>query len=294
MSPVRLLFQHTIESQNIHCFSWKDEVAFFETEDDLGFDIFAASFYLITRYEEYLPHKLDEYGRFGHINSVAYKQNFLKQPIVNLWIQHFKNLLLSKFPGLKFNQSPFKFIPTFDVDIAYNYLHKGVLRNIGGTIKSIIRLDSASLKERLNVLARNKPDPYNIFDWLNHVHKVNHLHPIYFFLLAEKVKGYDKNINVKNHSFQQLIQSITKVNEVGIHPSWQSGDDSLLVNKEIATLKSIVCNEVDKSRQHYIRMTLPETYQCSLKQVLRRFFYGLWKYQWLSGILLFAPPMVRP
>ena len=60
-----LLFEKEIREQNIECFEANDYKAFFKTEGDFPFDIFAASFYLISRYEEYLPHKKDIYGRYA-------------------------------------------------------------------------------------------------------------------------------------------------------------------------------------------------------------------------------------
>ena len=90
VKPVRLLFEKTIQEQLIHCFKWKDEKAFFKTEGcDFPFDIFAASFYLITRYEEYLPHNKDLYGRYAHENSIAFKEGFLQLPLANMWIKEF-------------------------------------------------------------------------------------------------------------------------------------------------------------------------------------------------------------
>src|SRR5207247_9575613 len=70
ISPHTLLFENGIVHRLVECFEWKGLKAFFKTEGDIPFDIFAASFYLLTRYEEYLPHKEDEYGRFAHTNSL--------------------------------------------------------------------------------------------------------------------------------------------------------------------------------------------------------------------------------
>src|ERR1044071_3629715 len=74
--PHTLLFENGIRKQSIDCFVFNNNKAFFKTEGDFPFDVFAASFYLLTRYEEYLPHKKDVYGRYGHENSMAFKENF--------------------------------------------------------------------------------------------------------------------------------------------------------------------------------------------------------------------------
>ena len=45
------------------------------------FDVFSASFYLVSRYEEYLPYVKDMYERFQAENSLAYKHNFYKNQL---------------------------------------------------------------------------------------------------------------------------------------------------------------------------------------------------------------------
>jgi DNA-binding ferritin-like protein (Dps family) len=65
---------------------------------------------------------------------------------------------------------------------------------------------------------------------------------------------------------QQLLQQHAQRYTVGIHPSWQSGDDDVLLKDEIITLQNIIQQTVKYSRQHYIRMSLPKTYQKLIEQ----------------------------
>jgi len=99
VEPHTLLFENNIQPQALECFMWNGLTVFFKTNGDIPFDIFAASFYLITRYEEYLPHAKDEYGRYAHANSLAFKEGFLHLPLVNLWMKELKDIITSKFPG---------------------------------------------------------------------------------------------------------------------------------------------------------------------------------------------------
>ena len=122
-----------IREQIIECFEANDYKAFFKTEGDFPFDIFAASFYLISRYEEYLPHKKDIYGRYAHENSLAFKEGFLHLPLINIWMEDFKKRLQVKFPTLTTHHSPFTFLPTYDIDEAYSYKYKEWWRTMGGS-----------------------------------------------------------------------------------------------------------------------------------------------------------------
>lgn len=260
--PIDLLFENDIREQQIECFQYEDLTAFFKTSSpDFPFDIFSASFYLISRYEEYLPHQLDSYGRYAHENSLAFRENFLHLPLVNLWLQKFRKAVQAKFPSLTFNPKPFSYTPTYDVDIAFSYTGKGLVRNVVGGLRSMVKGEWLSMKERIAVLMNNQKDPFDIYEWLDDLHKQYNLQPIYFFLLAEEQIGYDKNIPPSNKQLQQLIKNLSEKYEVGIHPSWQSGDDVSLLHSEVERLKSITNSEVKSSRQHYIRMTFPDTYR---------------------------------
>jgi hypothetical protein len=261
IQPHTLLFETNIKQQQTECFNWQGLKAFFKTGGDIPFDIFAASFYLISRYEEYLPHAKDEYGRYAHINSLAYKEGFLNQPLVNLWMKEFEKVIAAKFSRFTFHLSRFTFTPTYDIDIAYAYKGKGVLRNVGGFYKDLFTGKFKQLAERANVYSGWKQDPFDTYAWLDGLHQQYKLQPLYFFLLAKQPKLYDKNVPPNSTQMRGLIQQLAAKYTTGIHPSWQSGDDERLLKEEINTLKTITGKPVTISRQHYIRMTLPGTYQ---------------------------------
>jgi len=261
IQPHTLLFEHIIQRKEIQCFQWNNLKIFFKTDGNFPFDIFAAVFYLLTRYEEYLPHERDMYGRYAHTNSIAFKEGFLSLPLINLWIREFKKILQQKNPSYDPHASLFKFIPTYDIDIAYAYLHKPILNNIGGFYKDLLAGKWKQMAERANVFSGWKKDPFDTYQWLDELHEKYNLNPYYFFLLAEKRKGYDKNISPHTKGMQQLIQQHASQYEIGIHPSWQSGNDAHTLRKEITMLQSITANPVIRSRQHYIRMNLPQTYR---------------------------------
>jgi hypothetical protein len=257
-----LLFESDIKAQHVNCFIANNNKAFFKTEkSDFPFDIFAATFYLLSRYEEYLPHEKDMYGRFAHENSLACKEDFLNLPLINIWLQGFAEKLKEKFPPgslrttFNFQPSAFNFQPTYDIDIAYSYKYKGLLRNIGGFLKS----PSA---ERMKVLTGTQKDPFDCYDWLNNLHKQYHLKPIYFFLVAEKNGEFDKNILPHKDAMWQLVKKHTALYEIGIHPSWQSNVKESLLKSEMKWLAEMSgIKHITISRQHYIKLSLPNTYR---------------------------------
>lgn len=259
--PVTLLLETGIRDQNIVISRWEGQDIFFNTGGSLPFDIFAASFYLLTRYEEYLPHQKDMYGRYAHENSLAFREAFLQKPLMNLWFMEFAKLIRQKFPSAQMSHTSFRFLPTYDIDESYAYLHKPGWVNLGGRIKDAIRGNFKNLRFRSNVLKGLSHDPYDAFDWMDQLHDELALKPIYFFLMAERRSRYDKNVAPRISAQQDLIKKHAAKYSIGLHPSWQSGDNTDCLKKEKDILGQITGKSVTASRQHYIRLTLPQTYR---------------------------------
>jgi len=263
IQPQGLLEQTGISIQPVECFEYNENKAFFKTASgDFPFDIFAATFYLLSRYEEYLPHTKDSYGRYAHENSLAFKEGFLQLPLINIWAEDLVKTIKERLALFTIHHSlftihnkPFSFLPTYDIDIAYSYNHKGLLRNIGG----FFRQPSAA---RIKVLLGVEQDPFDTYEWLHQLHAAHRqVQPIYFFLVAEKNSLYDKNILPYHSAMQELIKTHAAKYVIGLHPSWQSGDDEKVLIKEKKLLEIIAGKPITASRQHFIRFNLPQGYQ---------------------------------
>ncbi len=255
LKPSGLLAETGINEQSLECLIVHDFKIFFAVQNaDLPFDILSAVFYLLSRYEEYLPHEKDMYGRYAYKNSLAYKEGFLEIPLIDYWLHYFKEMLQNKFPGLQFRRQQFSFIPTYDIDIAYSYKGKGLLRNIGGFIQS-------PGMERIAVNIGAQKDPYDAYEFLHQLHNKYSLRPIYFFLLAKKPGKYDKNLSPQGRRMTSLLQEHCNIYQTGMHPSWESYEHPETVNLEKKFLENACKKTITQSRQHYIRFNLPETFR---------------------------------
>ena len=267
ITPHLLLFEEGIKHQSVDCFELSGYKAFFRSKGGYPFDIFAASFYLLTRYEEYLPHRKDEYGRYAHENSIAYREGFLHLPLINMWIRDFKRALQDTFPLLhdEFRNANgnqrFSFLPTYDIDEAWSYKHKSFRKTAGGIARTFFKGEWQQINERIRVLTGKQEDPYDAYQWMDQLHQRFNLHPRYFFIMADKNSGYDKNILPDKKAMGELIKRLTSKYAVGLHPSWQSGGDISLISKEKEKLEQLSGGKILSSRQHYIRLTLPGTYR---------------------------------
>lgn len=262
--PYGLLEEDTISEQNIHCTDWEGLPVFFQTGGAIPFDFLSASFYLLSRYEEYLPYEPDAYGRYPHEASLAYHENFLDKPLVNLWLQSFIKKLSEFYfdsPPFTLYPSPFTFIPTYDVDEAFSYLHKPVWKNVLGFFRDLIRGEFEAVVERGNVYTGQRPDPYDTFAWLDTLHERYQLRPVYFFLTILKRGVYDKNLPAHAKPLQALYRELAGKYTIGLHPSWHSGTEPEWLAREKEKTESITGKKVFLSRNHYLRFTIPHTYR---------------------------------
>src|SRR5690606_38309060 len=164
-----IIFEQGLSDIDFHVHKWDETIGFFSNGEKGGmpYDIFASSFYLLSRYEEYLPHVQDEYGRFMATESIGFKHDFLQQPVVDIWAYKFKAALQSFFPDdIQFPVKTYAIKPIIDVPSAYNYRLKGIMRTFGGTLKDLVQFDFKGVYKRFAVLFGLKHDPFDTFKYI--------------------------------------------------------------------------------------------------------------------------------
>jgi len=132
-----LLTEQGVESIDITVKPWEETVCFFPVSEKsaLPFDIFSAGFYLLSRYEEYLPHVKDERGRYPVSESLGYKEKFLQQPVIDIWAYKFKRVLMEHFPNIEFASKKMNIHPVIKAVEPYAYEHKGFFRSFIGYLE---------------------------------------------------------------------------------------------------------------------------------------------------------------
>lgn len=258
-----ILFERNIKEQEPKIIEYNGLKAIFPVYSDSSmfpFDIFAASFYLVTRYEEYLPHVNDKYNRFKAEDSILFKMGMIEKPLINIWAIELSNILKKEYPELAIKRKTFTFVPTYDVDAAWAYKNKGIFRITAAFFRDLLNLDFKEIRERHRVLSGKQNDPFDTFDLQLSLQKEMNLHPLYFILCGDYDVN-DKNISLRNTNFQNLIKRLGDYANVGIHPSFSSFLNKEKIGKEIQALSKVLNREVNISRQHFLRLSLPLSYQ---------------------------------
>lgn len=255
-----LLWQKGISKQEIAVSNWQSiPTLFAQPGYTIPFDIFSATFYLLSRYEEYLSYTPDKHNRYPHTESIMYQHGWMQRPLIDEWLKGFAQLLRESL-GIDIPKPTFSFHPTYDIDIAWAYQNKGMLRQGGALLKSILGGRLSEAKSQLSVWQGRAKDPYDSFHWLQSLHQQYSVDAIFFILAALRTGPFDKNISPNHPQMQGLILSLKQYGQIGLHPSYHSNADSVF-NEEQQTIQNIVQQSIHISRQHYIRFTLPSTYR---------------------------------
>lgn len=260
--PHTIVFDYGIKDYFIEVVSHnRFEKIFFKTSNNsIPFDLPGAAFWLITRYEEYLPHKIDKFNRFHFKSCLAYQYNFLETPLVNKWLSELQKTFRLENAEINFNVRKYSFLSSIDVDNVYKYKHKGLVRTTAGFIKDLFLGNIKTFKQRAQVIIKKMPDPFDCYSFLIDTHKELDIKAIYFFLLGDYGLN-DKNHSASNLYFQVLIKEIADYSMVGIHPSYGSRDNLQQLRIEVARLTNITHINIRKSRQHFSVLNFPETYK---------------------------------
>ncbi len=258
--PQGLLLENKITAQHVevkknerwHAILWPNSNA------PIPFDVFAASFFLLSRYEEHINTARDKHGRFEAQNSIAFNNGFLQFPLIEHWCEQLKDLLQSLYQNIVYKSNTFKSITTIDVDFAYLYKGLDTKRWLGKLAKSALRYDIKSVRTQLQSSFDFTIDPYNTYDFIRKTVRGE----LGYFILMSNNGGHDKNIKTDGSAFKNLIQQLNKTADfVGVHPSYASNQSINTLIKERDELGKIINRKIEKSRQHFLKMNLPDTYR---------------------------------
>ena len=225
---------------------------------DLEVDIFAMVFYLLSRYEEYLEVPKDRLGRYPSKESIASKHDFLHLPLVDIWIDRFTQMINKRYNADWSLSGSFSIQPTIDIDLPYAYKYKGWKR-YAGIAKDIIKWNSTNQEARIRNWTSGA-DPFDTYDWIKEACAKCSKRPI-IFLLNNYKKPHDENHLANTVHFARIIKQLEKWADICIHPSMESNTDINQLKKEHIWVQDQCGVDITKSRQHFLQLEFPHSYQ---------------------------------
>ena len=262
----KLLFQTSIDEQNPNPFERDGQWMLFPvygSDQDLPFDPLAATFYMVSRYEEYLPHREDEHGRFATAGHLAVEAGFNDEPVVDQWACMLRTLLMERYPDLAIPERSYRFVQTVDIDAAWCYKHKGFFRTVVGSLRDlIVRHDPAEVGRRFRVLLGREKDPFDTFDYILDQYRQRPGDKLIFFALVADYDQYDKPANYQNPHTRDLLQHLDDYASMGVHPGYGALEEPSKVDIDTRRLENILHRPISKSRYHFLRLHIHSLSRC--------------------------------
>lgn len=206
---------------------------------------------LFTRKEEYSPKQLDGYNRFAY-NASNY-ENILEPKVSKFLIE---NGLTVEYPENK----KFAVCLTHDVDDIYPPISHTLLSSLYYLKNS----NFSGLKNQLFWKNQGKEcSPYWNFKEIMKLEKIYEAKSSFYFITA------DMDIMRFRYNIQDLeneLGSIIDMNfEVGLHGGYYSYNSLKEMKKEKEILEKVLGNDVIGYRNHYLRFSVPETWELLAK-----------------------------
>ncbi|MBN08851.1 MAG: hypothetical protein CMC79_00540 [Flavobacteriaceae bacterium] len=267
-SSCSLLFEQGIQNSLVKVFKWKKYPVFFQVSSQsiIPFDLFAASFYLITRYEEHLPHIKNVEGQFTSSESIAGKNNFLDKPIIDYWVLELRSIIKEKFPEIIISSSASKkIVPILEVSTAYKFKYKSAIFSVYQAIKSMWKLNFDNLFDQILVLFRFKNDPFLEYDFIINFFKKNNLSLVFFFRFTKYALDHSSE-SIFNSSFQSLIKNISDKSILGLLVSGFAQKKEKFLKKEIDGLFNLTHKNLKKVRLNNGIISISEIYPLLVQQ----------------------------
>ena len=258
---VDLLLEQGVTDLEIKVHQWQDVPCFFMVSENssLPFDIFAAAFFLLSRYEEYLPHVKDKEGRFQASESLAYEQDFLTKPVVDIWASKFRKVLRKKFPQYNFPERKMTYENVITVSEAFRYREKGILRVLIGLGRDIFQFKPKYVFHRFQVMLQLKRDPYDIYNKIVHFLKKNKVSMKFMFQVSD-FSSEDRNVSHNRLDFQTAIKAFADYAEVGLQPGFYANHSFEVLKEEKKRLENILKRPVVSTLNSKYNLQLPDTY----------------------------------
>ena len=262
VQSVELLLEQGLSDIEIKILDWEGTPCFFALAESssIPFDIFAGTFYFLSRYEEYMPHVKDHQGRFPATESLAYQEGFLEVPIVDVWAYKFRDILQKHYPEEIFSTREFKTRNIISVTEAFSYKEKGIVRVFLGFLDDLIHLRIKYVIDRVRVVIGFKHDPYDNYSRIIKFLKKHRISLKFMFQVSD-FSTFDRNINPNRLQFQSLMKSMADYAEVGLQPGYYATRKVEVLKKEKKRLENILKRPVESAMNYKYNLMLPEGYK---------------------------------
>ncbi len=229
-------------------------------------DILAATFFMLSRWEETVVPVRDLHGRFPASACVAYREGFLDRPVIDEYALILQCWLKALLPGWLPKPRQFSLRLSHDVDMVRSF--SGLYRTTRAFAGDIVKRRSLrKARETVRTAIRSsitpEDDPIygNILELADHSERYG-LKSSFYFMAADEGpndSGYDPAEPLVRRCIDEIAR---RGHEIGFHPSYRASFDTAVWQKEFARLSAVANGiPIAGGRQHFLRFRAPDTWR---------------------------------
>jgi hypothetical protein len=234
-----------------------DELTVTNNKIVCGMDFFASSFFMLTRWEEYINKSRDEHMRFPDSETVAYKYNFLNRPVVNEYIEMLWGLLFKLgYKGERKKRS-YELILTHDID------HLDYPRTFKIILGDILKRKNIKLAwKHLMAYLKTGKNPYDTFNFIMTLSEKLGLKSHFYFMSSDSNKQPDTRFYLNSKRFRDKVKEVkSRGHMIGFHPGYYTYNNPERWSYEKKLLENATRESITEGRQHYLRFESPMTFR---------------------------------
>lgn len=229
-------------------------------------DIIAATFFMLSRWEETVVSIRDEHGRFPGTASVAYKQGFLDRPVVDEYALILREWLKVLLPGWRPNPRSFSVKLSHDVDKLFYFSNwYAAIRTFGGDLlkrRSPRRAWQTGIRVVVRMTVPHRTPYFQGICSLAELSRKYGMSDDAFYFMATEPRPFESNYTLASPVVRQCIENLRDWGfEIGIHAGYHTLKDPDRLATEKARLDAVLGDTQHGGRQHYLRFRVPDTWR---------------------------------
>jgi hypothetical protein len=224
-------------------------------------DIFASSFFMLSRWEEYHGAVRDDHDRFPASACLAFRQSFLDRPIVDEYAVILAEWLKVPFPRWKGHAKKLSIELSHDIDVIQPFgtplagLRKAV------DLAVMKRQPWDALRTMAQVVGLREKSYINRIFHLADLSSEYHFPSVFNFMAAAPTQ-WDDGYDLSDPLVRTIIQKLSAEGfEIGFHPSYRTMDNPALLAREKEHFDAVVGPGKHGVRQHYLRLRVPASWR---------------------------------
>ena len=215
-----------------------------------GADIFASTFFMLTRFEEYFLANSCTTNKDIESRLLAVRENFYQRAVVNEYVGFLEDLLREYGILAEYEPKP-QVILSHDVDRCYLSSTSSMFKNV--LLRFIREHSIVNTWKYINqyfIYKRTGNNPFDTFDEFMNISEEFDLTDLFLFKATEYPE-IGHTYSVKDNKVQMMIHSILeRGHTIGIHPSEDSFNIQECLCEQVNRLKIAAGTEICFGRNH--------------------------------------------